>query len=131
MEILFLVAPFEWWMSKETYAKLNDFVMGIIYSPLLTIAAWVETRQAHRIRFNRRRGEQDDDCTQEWEHVAGEVQFDLDDTWKQQVVESTPNIKVDSCIYEIRELREQVRMLTETVKVLTQKIDAQDPGEAS
>jgi hypothetical protein len=120
VEILCLVAPFEWWMSKESYAKLNDFVMGVIYSPLLVVTAWVETHQAHRIRHNRRRGGEDDDCAQEWEHVAEGIDFDLDDTWKQQVVESTPDIKVDSCTHEIRELKKQVEALTEMVKALTQ-----------
>lgn len=122
VEILFLIAPFEWWLSREAYAKLNDLVMGVIYSPLLVVAAWVETRQAHRIRWNRRHGEEDDDCAQEWEHVAKDVNFDLDDTWKQHVVETTPDIKVDSCTYELRELQEQVKMLTEMVKGLTQEI---------
>ncbi|KAJ5516224.1 ATPase P-type K/Mg/Cd/Cu/Zn/Na/Ca/Na/H-transporter [Penicillium freii] len=122
VEIVFLIAPFEWWLSREAYAKLNYFVMGVIYSPLLVVAAWIETRQAHKIRWNRRHGEEDDDCTQEWEHVAKEVNFDLDDTWKQQVVETTADIKVDSCTYELRELQEQVKMLTEMVKRLTQEI---------
>jgi hypothetical protein len=121
VEILCLVAPFEWWMSKKSYARLNDFVMAVIYSPLLVVTAWVETHQAHRIRHNRRRGEEDDDCAQEWEHVAEEVNFDLDDTWKQQVTESTPDIKVDGCTYEIRELKKQVEALTEMVAALTQE----------
>jgi hypothetical protein len=95
--------------------------MGVIYSPLLLVAAWVETRQAHRIQWNRRHGEEDDDCTEEWEHVAVEVNFDLDDTWKQQVVESTPDIKVDNCTYELKELKEQVKILTEMVKQLTEE----------
>lgn len=131
VEILFLIAPFEWWLSREAYAKLNDFVMGVIYSPLLVVAAWVETRQAHKIRWNRRHGEEDDDCIQEWEHVAKEVNFDLDDTWKQQVVETTADIKVDSCTYELRELQEQVKMLTEMVKGLTQEIADKKVDEAS
>ncbi|KAJ5561312.1 ATPase P-type K/Mg/Cd/Cu/Zn/Na/Ca/Na/H-transporter [Penicillium sp. DV-2018c] len=131
IEILFLVAPFEWWLSREKYAKLNDVIMGVIYSPLLLVAAWVETRQAHRIQWNRRRGEEDDDCTEEWEHVAGEVNFDLDDTWKQQVVESTPDIKVDNCTYELNELKEQVKMLTEMVKRLTEeKLEKKSAAEA-
>lgn len=92
--------------------------MGIIYSPLLVFTAWIETYQAHRIQWNRRHGEDDDDCTHEWEHVAREVDFDIDDTWKEQVADSTPDIKVDSCTYEIRELKDQIKVLTEMVKEL-------------
>lgn len=131
VEIVFLIAPFEWWLPRETYARLNELVMGVIYSPLLIVAAWVETRQAHRIRWNRRHGEEDDDCAQEWEHMATEVNFDIDDTWKEQVVETTPDIKVDSCTYELRELKEQVRMLTETVKGLTRELADKKVGETS
>lgn len=131
VEILFLVAPFEWWLSRETYAKLNEFIMGVIYSPLLVVTAWVETRQAHRIRWNRRHGEEDDDCAQEWEHVAHEVDFDLDETWKEQVADTTPDIKVDSCTYEIRELKEQIRVLTEMVQGLAKEDAKNKVDEAS
>lgn len=114
------MAPFEWWLPREPYAKLNDIVMGVIYSPLLVVTAWVETRQAERIRWNRRHGEDDDDNTQEWEHVAEDVDFDLDDSWKEEVKQSTPNIKVDNCTVEIRELRDQVVELTGMVKRLSE-----------
>ncbi|KAJ5106004.1 hypothetical protein NUU61_003351 [Penicillium alfredii] len=119
VEILCLVALFEWWLPREYYAKLNDVIMGVIYSPLLIFTAWLETHQAHRIRWNRRRGEEDDDNTQEWEHVAEDVDFDLEDTWRQLVDDTKPDLKVDRCTLEIRELQEQVTTLTEMVKVLT------------
>lgn len=121
IEILGLVAPFEWWLSRKHYAKLNDIVMGIIYSPLLVITAWIETRQADAIKWNRRHGEVDENNTQEWEHVAEEVDFDLDDNWKEEVKQNTPDIRVDPCTVEIRELKEQVAVLTELVKKLSEK----------
>ncbi|KAJ5132613.1 hypothetical protein N7448_006771 [Penicillium atrosanguineum] len=113
IEILGLVAPFEWWLSRKHYAKLNDIVMGIIYSPLLVITAWIETRQAEAIKWNRRHGEEDENDTQEWEHVAEEVDFDLNDNWKEEVKQNTPDIKADPCTAEIRELKEQVAVLTD------------------
>lgn len=103
-------------------------VMGILYSPLLIVVAYLETREARRIRWNRRRGEEDDDDVQEWEHVAEEVDFDLDDTWQQNVRESTPNVAIDSCSFEITQLREQVRELTDTVKVLADEKRGESPG---
>jgi hypothetical protein len=121
-----LVAPFEWWLSTSGYAKLNDVVMGVLYSPLLVLTAWIETRQATRIRWNRRHGEEDDDCEQEWEHVAQDVDFDLDDSWKEEVKQSTPDIKVDSCTLEVRQLKEQVAALTELVAKLTEKTERAD-----
>lgn len=101
--------------------------MGVIYSPLLVLVAYIEAREARRIRWNRRRGEEDDDDVQEWEHVAEEVDFDIDDTWRQNVRESTPSVAVDSCSYEIIQLREQVKELTETVKSLA----SEKHGESS
>lgn len=114
------MAPFEWWLPREQYAKLNDFVMGVIYSPLLVVTALVETRQAERIRWNRRHGEEDDDNTQEWEVVAGDVDFDLDDSWKEEVKQSTPDIKLDNATIEVRQLKEQVATLTEMVKRMSE-----------
>ncbi|KAJ5684005.1 uncharacterized protein N7477_000350 [Penicillium maclennaniae] len=121
IEILGLVVPFEWWLSRKHYAKLNDIVMCIIYSPLLVITAWIEAREAEAIKWNRRHGEEDENDTQEWEHVAEEVDFDLDDNWKEEVKQNTPNIKADPCTAEIRELRDQVAVLTELVKKLSEK----------
>lgn len=100
--------------------------MGVIYSPLLLLTAWIETREANRIRWNRQHGEEDDDCEQEWEHVAQDVDFDLDDTWKEEVKHSTPDIRVDSCTLEVRQLKEQVAALTELVKKLTDKSEGMD-----
>ena len=112
-------APFEWWMSKKHYAKLNDIVMGVIYSPILVLTAWIETHQAEQIRWNRRHGEEDEEDQQEWELVAEDVDFELDDSWKQEVQQSTPDIKVDNCTLEVRQLRVQVEALTELVKQLS------------
>jgi hypothetical protein len=126
IEIIFLVAPFEWWLSPSRYAKLNDIIMGVLYSPLLVLTAWIETRQANRIRWNRRHGEEDDDCEQEWEHVAEDVSFDLDDTWKEEVKQTTPDIRVDNCTLEVRQLKEQVAALTELVKRLAEKTEGMD-----
>lgn len=92
--------------------------MGIIYSPLLLITATLEVREARRIRWNRRRGEDEDDVVQEWEHVAEEVNFDVDDTWKERVDETKPNVYVDVCTLEVRQLKEQVDELTGLVKTL-------------
>lgn len=93
--------------------------MTVIYSPLLLIVAFLETRDARRIRWNRGRGEEDDDDVQEWEHVVEEVDFDLDDAWRESVRESTPNINVDRACQEIMQLQQQVKELTEIVKQLS------------
>lgn len=102
--------------------------MAIIYSPLLLIVAFVEAREARRIRWNRRRGEEDDDDVQEWEHVAEEVDFDIDDTWHERVHESSPNIKVDGYSFEIMQLREQVMELTEAVRRLSDEKNGESSG---
>ena len=70
IEIFLLVLPFEWWMGKATYERLNDIVMGFLYFPLLLIAAFLETRTAAEIRDNRARGEEDDDSIEEWEQMV-------------------------------------------------------------
>lgn len=123
IEILFLILPFEWWMPDETYERLNNYVMGVIYSPLLLLTSFVETREARQIRWNRRRGEADDTIHQEWEELAAEVDFDItgSDEWGAIVHETKPNVELPAAVLEIRELMEQVRTLTEMVRLLTEE----------
>jgi hypothetical protein len=104
-------------MNSHRYERLNNYVMGIIYSPLLLLTAWSETREAHRIRLNRRLGEDDDDHLEEWEEVLGEVDFESDG-WAQKVTESTPNVEVEVAVLEVRELKEQVQELMKMVQSL-------------
>ncbi|KAH8424198.1 putative potassium ion channel Yvc1 [Aspergillus melleus] len=121
LEIIFLVLPFEWWLPRHRYAKLNDIVMGVLYSPLLVVTAFLEVREARRIRWNRRRGEDDDDDVQEWEHAAEQVDFELDEDWRQVVQDTAPVVHMDPCSLEIVHLREQVRELAELVRGLTEE----------
>ncbi|GIJ87952.1 hypothetical protein Asppvi_006866 [Aspergillus pseudoviridinutans] len=121
LEIFFLVLPFEWWMPREYYAKLNEVIMGIIYSPVLLIIATIEVREARRIRRNRRQGEEDDDVVHEWEDAAEEVDFDLDDTWRQAVRETTSDPNAENCTLEIIQLREQIKELTAVVHAFIEK----------
>lgn len=120
MEIIFLIVPFEWWLPRETYQRLNNYVMATLYAPLLVIIAFAEKREAHRICANRRRGEEDDDVSQEWEEAARAVDYDNDE-WERQVSLTTPNVAVDTSVLEIRDLKNQVAMLTEQIKLLTEK----------
>jgi hypothetical protein len=117
IEIFFLILPFEWWMERSRYERLNNYVMGIIYSPLLLLTAWTETREAHRIRLNRRLGEEDDDHLEEWEEASAEVDFE-NDGWAQQVADSTPNVEFEVAVLEVRELKEQVGELMKMVQAL-------------
>lgn len=123
IEILLLILPFEWWMPYKTYERLNNFVMGVIYSPLLLITSYIETREARRIWWNRRRGEADDTIHQEWEELAAEVDFDItgSNEWSQMVQDTKPNIELPAAVLEIRELKEQVESLSDMVRLLTEE----------
>ena len=101
-------------MSTSRYERLNNYVMGFLYSPLLLITAYVETRQAHKVKHNRRHGESDEDTTEEWEQMAGEVDFESDG-WAKKVEGTKPNVEADVAVVEIRELREQVEELKKMV----------------
>ena len=112
IEMLCLILPFEWWLPQDRYNRLNDYVMGTIYSPLLVVTAWMETRQAHTVRVNRKRGEDDDDVVQEWEQVMGECDFEADG-WDKKVQASKPNVEVETAVLEIRKLQGEVKELKE------------------
>jgi hypothetical protein len=122
VEIICLVIPFEWWMAEDSYERLNNYVMGVLYSPLLTITAYLEARDARRICRTRRRGESEDSARQKWEDLAAEVDFDVSQSnWGQSVQETKPNVEVPTDVLEIRELKEQVRILMEMVKGLREE----------
>ena len=110
IEIFCLIIPFEWWMPRDYYAKLNDYVMGLVYSPLLLIAALFEVRSARHVRSNRKRGEADDDNVEEWEQMAGEVDFERDG-WKKTVERVKANVEEDQATTEVRALKGEVAEL--------------------
>lgn len=107
IEVFFLILPFEWWLSSARYERLNNYVMGVAYSPLLLITAWLETKQAHRVKKNRSNGESDEDEVQEWEQMSGELDFE-GEGWTKKVKASRPNVETDVAVLEVRALREQV-----------------------
>jgi hypothetical protein len=95
---------FEWWMPKHTYELINDYVMAILYSPLLVITAIFETRTAYRIRQNRAKGEEDDDVQEEWEELEGELDFESEG-WIKTVDMARSNIEVEPAVLEVRQLK--------------------------
>jgi hypothetical protein len=114
IEVFFLILPFEWWMDSNRYERLNNYVMGVIYSPLLLITAALEAKDADSVRDNRKRGEEDDDTIEEWEELQGEVNFENED-WDKKVQSTKPIVEVDADVVEIRELKEQVKELKEMI----------------
>lgn len=102
-------------MPTARYERLNNFVMGVIYSPLLLITAYLETQQARRVKRNRRRGEEDEDTVEEWEQMNDHRDYESDG-WAKKVEASKPNVDTDAAVLEIRELKEQVAELMKMVQ---------------
>nr|POE94569.1 calcium channel yvc1 [Quercus suber] len=117
IEIFCLSLPFEWWMPRPQYERLNDWVMGIIYSPLLLITAWLEMRTARMVKWNRSRHESDDDTVEEWEQLAGEVDME-GSGWDKRVKDTAPDVVVDGTMLEVQKLRKEVKELMDMVKAL-------------
>ncbi|KAL9604128.1 MAG: hypothetical protein Q9219_000716 [cf. Caloplaca sp. 3 TL-2023] len=115
IEMFFLILPFEWWMPTARYERLNNFVMGVIYSPLLLVTAFLETRQAQRIKRNRRRGQEDEDTVEEWEQMNDHLDFETDG-WAKKVETTKPNVDTDAAVLEIRELKTQLAELKQLVQ---------------
>ncbi|KAJ0118768.1 potassium ion channel yvc1 [Diaporthe amygdali] len=118
IEVFFLALPLEWWMPKKQYERINDIVMGVIYFPLLLVAAYFETKNATEIRANRARGEDDDDTIEEWEQMADEVDFESDG-WNKTVNQARTNLEVDATVAEVQKLRSEVEKLQDLVLQLT------------
>jgi hypothetical protein len=120
IEMFCLILPFEWWMADATYNRLNDYVMAIIYSPVLVITAFLETKEARHVNYNRRRGEEDEDVTHEWEQVLTDCDFEADG-WDKKVQATKPNVEFDTAVLEVRKLQEQVEEMKTLLYALTEK----------
>jgi hypothetical protein len=115
-----LVLPLEWWMPRARYQRLNDYVMFVIYSPLLFITAFLEMREAHAVRSNRRRRVEDDDVVEEWEQMASQCDFE-NDGWAKKVEATKPNVEVQGSIVETRKVGNEVRELRKLVEELLKR----------
>ncbi|RYP71968.1 hypothetical protein DL769_004573 [Monosporascus sp. CRB-8-3] len=129
VEIFCIVIPFEWWLPKRQYERLNDAVMAVIYSPLLLCAAVFEARNAKHICANRRRGEDDGDTHEVWEQMAGQVDFEAEG-WAAKVADSKSNVEEEPAVLEVRKLREEVDKLRELLEDLSKKLGNKDNGES-
>jgi hypothetical protein len=128
IEIFLLIIPLEWWMDTHRYERLNNFIMGIIYSPLLLITAIFEVRTARHVNSNRRRGEEDDDRVEEWEQMDDELDFETEG-WTKKVESVKPNVETEAAVVAVKELKELVKGLQEEVKRLTgDKGESADAG---
>jgi len=117
IEIFCLVIPFEWWMPRDKYERLNDIVMGTIYAPLLVVTAYIEVRVARQVKFNRSRNEVDEDTIEEWEQLWDDMDFESTG-WAKRVEETKPNVIVDGTLLEVREIKRQMKELMEMVESL-------------
>ncbi|RKF82590.1 Calcium channel YVC1 [Golovinomyces cichoracearum] len=117
IEIFFLILPFEWWLQRHIFARLNDIVMPILYFSLLLVAAWLETLSANKVIANRIRGEEDDDNSEQWEQTNGEFNFKADG-WDKRVRSAKPNIEDDQSTVEVGKLRNKVKELEDMMKLL-------------
>lgn len=120
IEIFGLIIPFEWWMSKSTYERVNHWVMFMIYSPLLLLTAAYETHTAYRVSFNRKRGESDDDIVEEWEEISHELDFE-GEGWAKAVDQTKPNVVVDGTLLAVQGLKKEIEELKEQLGRLTRE----------
>ena len=122
IEIFLLIIPFEWWLDSRRYERLNHYVMGFIYSPLLLLTAWLETREAHNIRWNRRRGEGDEDTIEEWEQMVGECDFESDG-WAKRVENTRPDVETDAAVLGIKDVKGEVGSLLKRMDELKELLE--------
>ncbi|QIX00630.1 hypothetical protein AMS68_006147 [Peltaster fructicola] len=122
IETFLISFPFEWWMTKQQYSSLNYYVMGVLYAPALLVTAYLETRDARQVLWNRRHHQIDEDTTEEWEQMLDELDVE-GSGWQKRVEETSPNVAVDATLLELRALRKEIDDLRDTLKVRDQSSD--------
>ena len=130
IELACLCLPFEWWLPKPHYERLNDAVMGVLYSPLLLVTAGLEARTAREVRFNRSRHESDDDTVEEWEQLLDRTDFE-GSGWLKRVEESRPDVVRDGTAVQVERLGKQVEELMEMVRGLQAGRQGEEEGRSS
>ena len=125
IEIFCLILPFEWWLPTDRYERLNNAVMGALYSPLLLITAYIETKQAAHVKHNRRTGQEDDDVVEEWEQMMGEVDLE-EEGWAKRCEDTKPNVETEAAVLEIRELRREIGELRKMIEDGKGEVDGED-----
>ncbi|KAF4584190.1 potassium ion channel Yvc1 [Ophiocordyceps camponoti-floridani] len=120
----------EWWMDKKTYERINDYIMGFLYSPLLFATAYFEMRVARDIRRNRARGEEDDDVVEEWEQLSHELDFEADG-WVKTCEAVKPNLEDDAAAVEVRRLRAEFEELKTAIKEMMSKTGGGSPKDSA
>ncbi|KAK3389467.1 cation channel-like protein [Podospora didyma] len=130
IEVFCLALPFEWWVSKKTYERINDYVMATIYSPLLLVSAYFEVRVAQDIRANRARGDEDDDTIEEWEQMENHNDFEADG-WHKKCDLVKTNLEEDPAVMEVRKLREEISELKKMVEMLVKNSGLDSNGGES
>ncbi|EEY22351.1 vacuolar cation channel [Verticillium alfalfae VaMs.102] len=118
-----VIALVGWWMPKERFEHLNDIVMAVFYSPVLLIAAYAETRTAKEIQRNRSNGEEDDDVVEEWEQMAGELDFEADG-WDKICDSAKSNVEVEPAVQEVRKLKEEIDELKKLILEISKAVGA-------
>ncbi|VVT56764.1 uncharacterized protein SAPINGB_P005254 [Magnusiomyces paraingens] len=81
IEVLFVLLPFGWTTDKQTYEKINHYVMYLFYWPVLIFTATAERQTARRVKYNRLKGLDDDanEHDQEWDLLDGFHNGDFDE----------------------------------------------------
>lgn len=117
-----VIVLFSWWLPKRQYEFVNDVVMAILYSPLLLIAAYFESRKAGEIRRNRSRGEDDDDTVEEWEQIEDQIDFEAEG-WTKRCAAVKANVETDPAVIEVRKLMDEVAELKLMIAELKKGMD--------
>lgn len=123
-----VIVLFSWWLPKDKYELVNDVVMAVIYSPLLVVAAYFETRKAADVHRNRLRGEDDDDTVEEWEQLEDQVDFEAEG-WTKRCEDVRANVEVDPAVVEVRRLMDEVAELKGLVEELKRGVEGKPKDE--
>lgn len=121
-------ALLEWWMPKHIYEIINDYIMAALYSPLLFVSAYFESRNAHRIRHNRSRGDEDDDVIEEWEQMEHELDMEAEG-WSKTCDAVKPNMEDDPAVLEVRQLRLEINELKALLTDISRASEAKETME--
>ena len=107
-------------MDPDRYERLNVYIMGIIYSPLLVYTAYAESKAAKKIKANQFCDQPGDSSCEDWNQVK--LLDSGDDDWAQDGQAGQNPDKDEPMVKEVKSVKEEVEELRDLIKQLKKDV---------
>ena len=108
-------------MDPDRYERLNVYIMGIIYSPLLLYTSYAESKAAKRIKANQFCDQPAESAQEDWNQVK--LLDGGDDDWAQDdEAIQLPGEDDEPVVKEVKSVKEEMKELRGLIEQLKKDV---------